>query len=101
MKTFLTRHAVQRCAQRGVRPADLELALRVGTRTDDGVLVRRADVRSRVAELKQQIDRLERLAGLYVAYPDEAVVTAYRPSRRRERHILRDELRRDPRRGAA
>jgi len=85
----LTRHANLRCAQRCVRTEDIELALRIGTLTDDGILVRSADVRSQVAEHKRQIARLERLEGLYIACPDRTVVTVYRPSRRREKCILR------------
>lgn len=90
MNMATTQHASLRCAQRRVRPGDLELALRIGTPTDDGVLVCEADVQTQVTELKRQITRIERLKGLYVACPGEVVVTVYRPSRRREKRILRN-----------
>jgi hypothetical protein len=97
MEAKLTQHASLRCAQRRVSQQDLELALRIGTATEDGVLVREADVQAQVAQLKRQITSLERLKGVYVACPGEAVVTVYRPSRRREKVILRDGIRRDNR----
>jgi hypothetical protein len=95
MKTSMSLHATKRCAQRGVRSDDLDLALRIGTATDDGIYVREVDVRTQVAELKREIVRLERLKGLYIAYPDRTVVTVYHPSHRRERRILRNQIRRD------
>jgi hypothetical protein len=101
VNTSMSLHATQRCAQRGVRPDDLALALQIGTATDDGIFVREADVRARVAELKRVIARLERLGGLYVACPDQTIVTVYRPSHRRGRRILRNEMRRDDRLKAA
>lgn len=95
MNVTMTLHASLRCAQRRVRPEDLDLAMRLGTFTEDGILVRDADVQPHLAELKQQMNRLERLKGLYIACPGEAVVTVYRPSRRREKRILRNEMRHD------
>lgn len=85
----LSKHAAERCAQRCVRPADLELAMMIGTHIDDGVLVRQDDARRFVAYLRQLIASTERLRGVFVAYPDAAVVTVYRPSRRGERRIMR------------
>ena len=101
MMTPMSLHATKRCAQRGVRPDDLDLALRIGTATEDGIYVREADVRTEVAELKRVIVRLERLKGLYIACPDRTVVTVYRPSHRRERRILRNEIQRGERLKAA
>jgi hypothetical protein len=89
----LSRHATIGCAQRGLCPDDLELALELGTRTPDGIHVRRADVDVEIAALKRRIDWITRLAGVFVAAPDNTVVTVYRPrpGRRRERRILRDQ----------
>ena len=61
----------------------------IGTHTDDGVLVRVDDARRFIANLRQVIVSAERLSGVFVAYPDAAVVTVYRPSRRGVRRILR------------
>ena len=76
MNVAMTQHAGLRCSQRRVRPEDLKLALRIGTPTDDGVLVRETDVQTQVAELKRQITCIERLKGLYIACPGDAVVTS-------------------------
>jgi hypothetical protein len=85
-----THHAQRRASQRNVASADVALACEIGTHLQDGVYVRNADVDRAVADLKQRIAHIERLRRLWVAWPDDAIVTVYRPRRCRAARILRN-----------
>ncbi|EWY36277.1 hypothetical protein N825_28820 [Skermanella stibiiresistens SB22] len=88
MSLTLTDHARVRMNQRAFRGTDLDLILTVGTTTRDGVLLRAQDVQRAIEIRKREIARLQRLAGAYVVVAGEKVVTAYRPSRRRQSRVL-------------
>lgn len=92
----MTLHARTRARQRGLTAKDLALAMAVGTHTVDGVFVRRADADASIRELKKQIAMIERLKGLYIAMPQDRVVTLFRPDRSREQAILRHANRNRP-----
>lgn len=85
----ITQHAHQRLQQRGLREADLDLILQHGTETDDGVYLRDVDVQRAEAQLKMLIARLRRLAGRYVVVKGENIITAYYPSNKKQKTLLR------------
>ena len=85
----LSRHAVLRVAQRGIRPDDLELAELIGTEVDGGYFVRRKDVQAYERVLKKRADQARRLAGKRVVRPGNTVVTAYHAGRSKQRRLLR------------
>ncbi|MDF1586215.1 hypothetical protein [Marinimicrococcus flavescens] len=43
-----------------------------------------------IAELRWQIRRIEQVKGVFIPCADGHAITAYRPSRRREKRVLRD-----------
>lgn len=87
--SILTRHAILRLSQRGIRADDLELAEFIGTEVEGGCLVRRKDVQAFVCELKKLADQAQRLEGKRVVRPGDKVITAYHASRAKERRLLR------------
>ena len=82
--------ATARLRQRGLREIEIKLALELGTHTADGVFVRGSDADRAIACLKREIEIIQRLRGIYVAMPNETVVTVFRPDQARSRAILRD-----------
>lgn len=85
----LTKHAVLRMSQRGIRLDDLELAELIGTEVEGGCLVRRKDVQAFERALKKLADQARRLSGKRVVRPGDAVVTAYHATRAKVRRLLR------------
>lgn len=85
----LTRHARTWAAQRALRGEDLELASRLGTEVEGGVLVRERDVRAYEEELRRQIARARRLVGARLVLAGNALVTAYRARPSARRRLLR------------
>lgn len=84
----LTRHARTRAAQRALWGEDLELAFRLGTEVEGGVLVRERDVRAYEEELRRA-DR-PRLVGARLVLAGNALVTAYRARPSTRRRLLRE-----------
>ncbi len=89
MVTF-TKHANKRHRQRGYRDKDIGLLIRYGTVTDDGVFLTNKDVNQRKRELKREAADLDRLAGTYTVLQEGRVVTSYRPSKTKQRHLIRN-----------
>jgi hypothetical protein len=85
----LTRHAIMRMSQRGIRLDDLELAELIGTEVEGGCLVRRKDVQGFERALKKLAGQARRLSGKRIVRPGDAVVTAYHAGRGKERQLLR------------
>ena len=85
----LSFHAQQRLQQRGLNDSDIDLILSHGTETSDGYYLRRKDVEEAEKELRKQINRLNRLAGKYVVVKGETVITAYHPTKRKQKRVLR------------
>jgi hypothetical protein len=85
----VTRHALLRMSQRGIRLDDLELAEFIGTEVEGGCLVRRKDVQDFERVLKKLVGQARRLSGKRVVRSGDAVVTAYHAGHSKERHLLR------------
>lgn len=86
----ITRHAVQRMAQRSFRESDLDLIMMIGTEVEDGYLVRTKDRLAAERALKQLLVQIRRLDGKRVVVESGSVVTAYRPGREKERRLMRN-----------
>lgn len=84
-----TRHVEERAQQRGFRDGDLELIARLGTATEDGVVLRRRDVDQVRAVTRRLLSDLERLQGAAVIVQEDAIVSVYRPDRKKMRRMLR------------
>ncbi len=84
-----TLHAQKRLRQRGLYPADIDLVLVHGTETRDGYYLRERDIDHAKEQIKKLLDRLDRLAGTYVVMKNDKIITAYHPSRKKEKRILR------------
>ena len=87
--THLTKHALLRMSQRGIRVDDLMLAELIGTEVAGGCLVRRKDVQAFVRELTKLADRARRLVGKRTVRMGDTVVTVYHANRAKERQLLR------------
>ena len=86
----LSTHAQQRMQQRGINESDVMMVLEYGIETRDGYYLRQRDVEETEKELRKMISRLHRLSGKYVVVDGEAVVTAYHPSRKKQKMLLRN-----------
>ena len=86
----LTNHATIRMAQRGIVQKDAELIALIGTEVDDGYYVREQDYQQIENALKKILERLKRLVGKRLIVQNNRIVTAYHPSRKCRRRLLRD-----------
>ena len=88
----ISKHAMARMDQRGVRDEDLELVLSCGTEiAPDAWLIRQADADREIAELKRRIQRIERLKNkkLKVVAEGNTVITCYPSGRSDQQKISR------------
>jgi len=85
----LTRHAVARMAQRGLKCDDLELVQWIGTPVEDGYLVRQKDFQLLECELKKLRDQARRMVGKRVVVVGDRIITAYHADRDKARRLLR------------
>ena len=92
---LLTNHAAVRMAQRGILPKDSELIVLIGTQVDDGYFVREQDYQEVERALKQLLNRFRRVVGKRLVVQGNHVVTAYHPSRKYQRRLLRNAQERD------
>ena len=93
----LTAHAICRLSQRGLTARDVEIVRCHGMQIRDGFLMTRKAIEKRQAELKHEIQRLERLDGVAVIEEQAHVITAYRAAEtaaKRMRRVLTRQLRR-------
>lgn len=91
MKTpTLTNHAAVRMAQRGIMPKDSELIVLIGTEVDDGYVVRTQDYQEVEHALKRFLQRCRRIIGKRLIVTNGRIVTAYHPSKKYQRRLLRD-----------
>src|SRR5690348_13706053 len=86
----ITEHAAIRMSQRGIMAKDAELIVLIGTEIDDGYLVRENDYKEAERGLKRLLQGFRRLVGKRLVVKDGLIVTAYHPSRPRERRLLRN-----------
>src|SRR6266404_3691449 len=110
----VTPHCAVRARQRGYRLDDFATAEILGTLVEDGILLRTRDINSELKrltaelrrarrrtvgtglsevegsenELIRQINRLQRLKGVFLPSENGRVLSVYRPCRRRLRSIL-------------
>lgn len=77
-KYQLSRHAQQRCQQRGMRQGDLGIVFAHGTACEEGrIFLRKRDADERIRELKRDIQRLERMRGRTLVMKENCVVTVF------------------------
>lgn len=91
----MTQHAIQRFAQRGMAPSDVELILEIGSEVDDGYLVCTKDRQAAERVLKDLLARIRRVEGKRLVVADGQVVTGYRANRSETRRLLRKAAERD------
>jgi hypothetical protein len=89
MSGTLTRHVIERMAQRAIRKADVDLIMLIGTEVEDGFLVRSKDRQAAERELKQLLSQVRRLDGKRVVVADGRIITAYHARPGKERELLR------------
>jgi len=82
---MLTAHVRIRAQQRGVREADLDLIHQYGSETKDGLIMTRRDIAIVEREIKDLLDRLAKLDGVFVATDGESMITTFRPTKRQHR----------------
>jgi hypothetical protein len=88
-RTHMTRHARKRFKQRGFREDELELLMLAGVPVKDGIFVCARSARDLSGRLRRMADRCERLIGSWLVVEGDAVITAYRPGRRKTRSLMR------------
>jgi len=81
-------HAARRLRQRGLREGDLDRVRASGEEFSEGYLLSKRAIGEKVAELKGEIQRLERLRDVVLIEQDDTFVTVYRANHRRCRRIL-------------
>jgi hypothetical protein len=88
--SIMTEHALIRMAQRGLRLKDAELIELVGSQLEDGFIVLDQDYRQLEADLKKILEAARRVRGKRLVVAEGRVITAYYPSKKRQRRLLRD-----------
>jgi hypothetical protein len=86
---LLTKHVQVRMQQRSVRLQDLKLFERFGTEIRDGIILLDRDIDYWITELRQIIERLEKLRGKVLIMDGDYALTTYSPSKRRLKRFLR------------
>lgn len=85
-----TKHSKARCQQRALRERDIAMIYEFGTACrDDSVVMKNKDVDREIADRMREIQALERLRGCKIIIKDEAVITAYKATRKQIRVDLR------------
>lgn len=88
----ISRHAEQRLRQRGFSRSDLALVMNHGAPIEDGIELTNRVAAERIAELKREVQALERLRGTRVIVLGEVIATTYRIRYRRRYHQRRRPL---------
>lgn len=86
----ISRHARIRMAQRGIREADIDLILTMGSEVEGGLLVRRKDFERYEADLRARIQKAERLVGKRLVMVKDTLVTAYHSSQTEAKRLLQN-----------
>jgi len=93
MNIRFSKHADQRIRQRGFLERDIGIVLEHGSPdSSGGVMLLRRDADLAIAQRKREIKALERLCGCRVVVQSDVLITVYRPTRRTEKHILRNRV---------
>jgi Domain of unknown function (DUF4258) len=85
----LTRHAILRMSQRGIRLDDLEIVESIGTEVEGGYLVLQKDAQVFERDAKKAINQVRRLVGKRFVRNGDIIVTAYHAGRAKQRRLLR------------
>lgn len=86
MKVDLTRHAIERCQQRGIKENDIDLIAEYGTPTPEGILLTGKDILKFEQESKKILNRLQKLKDIFLATTDDDLVkTVFRATRKQRR----------------
>ena len=85
----LTRHAIERLAQRGMSASDVELIEMIASEVPDGYLVAPKDRQAVEHDLRKLIERIRRLEGKRIVVAGGRVITAFHATRREERRLMR------------
>ena len=86
----LTGHAAMRMAQRSIKLQDVELIVMIGTEVEDGYLVLAQDYQEVERQVKDLLNRCRRIVGKRLIVANGQIVTAYHPSKRQQRRLLRN-----------
>jgi hypothetical protein len=89
MTVGITKHAIERFAQRGFELDDAEIIMHVGTQVEDGFLVCDRECRQMEAEAKAFLRRLGRLRGARLVVDGSNVITVYRAGKRKQKQLLK------------
>jgi hypothetical protein len=86
---LFTVDTVSRFAQRGLRATDAEIAAMLGIEVKDGLLLMHRQCDAVARNLRDLADRVSRLRGTFFVTDGKVVKTAYRPTRRKQRRLMR------------
>lgn len=86
---YATRSSKRPCPARTPSAAELEIAKRIGTPVEGGLLVLSRDAIADAADLRRQADRIRQLANTRSVFAGDAVVTVYRARRGKQQRLLR------------
>lgn len=85
----LTKHSSMRFAQRSINPKDMPLLLRIGSETHEGFMVLERDYQGFERDMKRLIQRVRQLVGKRIVTANNAIVTGYHCSKRKEKTVMR------------
>jgi len=88
----LTRHAVTRFDQRGIRQSDAPLIMAIGTEVEGGYLVRKTDIEQAEQDGMADPDHLRRLQGKRMVAHGGLVTTGYHASSRKARQLMKSRV---------
>lgn len=91
----ITPHASGRLAQRAIATSDVDLILEIGSEVEGGYMVCAKDFQEVEREVKLYLNRVRRLQGKRIVAREGRLITAYHPSRRDERRLLKSAERRN------
>lgn len=93
MTPTLTKHAQARAKQRSFTGRDIDWIRKLGTEIPDNTnevyLVRKKDIAPALADLKREMQRLQKLAGCAAVLSGNCVLTVYRTNQKTEKQLLR------------
>jgi hypothetical protein len=82
-------------AQRSIPMRDADLIALVGTKVEDGYLVRDRDCQAVEHIIKKVLERIRRLRDKRLVVADGRIVTAFHASGREQRRLMRNAYERD------
>lgn len=89
MSLAVSKHAVERFAQRGFMLDDAEIIMQLGTEVEDGFLVCDRECRKMEEQARAFLRRLDRLRGARLVVEGSTVVTVYRAGKRKQKELLK------------